>query len=173
MDENGNVKEQHRASRLPAGSEVKVVSPTCTRAVGRARFKMFSRRNRRITPCSQLFSRRASTPSAIQRLITATDALNYFVHGAVRRRYSRRGGCRGVWMAVRLPVGFLKHVDLYASGHGRSRNDALCMFLQDGLFCYLFGYTQFLKGITKSKTGVNGHHDFSGGQEVSKTTPSP
>ena len=108
MDENGNVKEQHRASRLPAGSKVKVVSPTCTRAVGRARFKMFSRRNRRITPCSQLFSRRASTPSAIQRLITATDALNYFVHGAVRRRYSRRGGCRGVWMddrssASRLP----------------------------------------------------------------------
>jgi len=92
-----------------------------------------------------------SEVGSTQRLIKAVDALNYFVHGSVPRRYSRRGGGQGVWVTVSLPAGFLKHVDTYARGHGRSRNDALTMFLQDGIFCYRFGYMQFLKGIMKSR----------------------
>jgi hypothetical protein len=91
-----------------------------------------------------------SEVGSTRRFIKAVDALNYFVHGAVRRRYSPRGGGRGEWLTVSLPAGFLKHVDTYASSHGRSRNDALTMLLQDGIFCYRFGYMQFLKGIMKS-----------------------
>ncbi len=98
-----------------------------------------------------------SEVGSTKRLITATDALEYFAHGTVRRRYSRRGGGEGVWMTVSLPAGFLKHVDTYASSHGRSRNDALGMFLQDGIFCYRFGYMQFLKGIMKRR-----EHDGTG-----------
>ena len=89
---------------------------------------------------------------SMEGLINATNALNYFVHRAVRRRYSRRrrgGGC-GVWITVHLPAGFVEHVDRYARGHARSRNDALAMFLQDGLYCYLLGYTRFLKGSMKN-----------------------
>jgi hypothetical protein len=90
-----------------------------------------------------------SEVGSTRRLITATDALQYFVHGAVHRPYSPRSGSLGVWMTVSLPAGFLKHVDQYARSHGRSRNDAMNMFLQDGIFCYRFGYMQFLKGIRK------------------------
>ena len=90
-----------------------------------------------------------SEVGSTEHLIKAVDALNYLVHHTVQRPYSRRSGGRGVWVTVSLPAGFVRHIDLYARSHGRSRNDALCMFLQDGLFCYLFGYTQFLKGITK------------------------
>ena len=92
-----------------------------------------------------------SEVGSMGRLINTTNALNYFVHGAVRRRYSQRGGGRGVWMTVSMPAGFVKHIDQYARIHARSRNDALNMFLQDGILCYLLGYTQFLKGITKSR----------------------
>jgi hypothetical protein len=92
-----------------------------------------------------------SEVGSTRRLIKAVDALNYFVHGAVRRRYSRRRGGHGVWVTVSLPAGFLKHVDTYASSHGRSRKDALRLFLQDGIFCYRFGYMQFLKGIMKTR----------------------
>ena len=70
-----------------------------------------------------------SAVGSTQRLITATDALKYFTRGAVRRRYSRRSAGQGVWMTVSLPAGFLKHVDTYARSHGRSRNDALNLFL--------------------------------------------
>jgi hypothetical protein len=86
-----------------------------------------------------------SEVGSMEHFVTATDALNYLVHGAVRRRYSRHGGGRAEWVTLHLPAGFLKHVDLYARGHGRSRNDALSMLLQDGLLCYLFGYRHFLK----------------------------
>jgi len=92
-----------------------------------------------------------SEVASTRRLITATDALQYFVHSAVSRRYSPRSGSLGVWMTVSLPAGFLKHVDQYARSHGRSRNDALRLFLQDGIFCYRFGYMQFLKGIMRSR----------------------
>ena len=102
-----------------------------------------------------------STVGSTKRLITAIDALKYFTHGTVRRRYSRRSGGQGVWMTVSLPAGFLKHVDTYASSHGRSRNDALTLFLQDGIFCYRFGYIQFLKGIMK-------HHEH---ERVRSTGP--
>ncbi len=91
-----------------------------------------------------------SKVASTQRLITTTDALKKYFAGGVPRRYSRRTGGQGVWMTVSLPAGFLKHVDQYARSHGRSRNDALGMFLQDGIFCYRFGYMQFLKGITKT-----------------------
>jgi hypothetical protein len=101
-----------------------------------------------------------SEVSSTHRLIKTVDALNYFLHGSVRRRYSRRGGGQGVWVIVSLPAGFLKHVDTYASGHGRSRNDALTLFLQDGIFCYRFGYMQFLKGIMKSRG-----HEATGSQD--------
>jgi len=100
-----------------------------------------------------------SEVGSTQRLIKAVDALNYFLHGTVPRRYSRRGGGQGVWVTVSLPAGFLKHVDTYARGHGRSRNDALTMFLQDGIFCYRFGYMQFLRGIMKSR-----EHEAAGSQ---------
>jgi len=100
-----------------------------------------------------------SEVGSTQRLITATDALTYFARGAVPRRYSRRRGGRGEWVTVSLPAGFLKHVDTYASGHGRSRNDALRLFLQDGIFCYRFGYMQFLKGIMKTR-----EHEAAGSQ---------
>jgi hypothetical protein len=90
-----------------------------------------------------------SEVASSQRFITATDALKYFKRGAVPRRYRRRSGRRGETVTVHLPAGFLTHADAYARGHGRSRNDALRLFLQDGVFCYRFGYMQFLKGITK------------------------
>jgi len=89
-----------------------------------------------------------SEVGSTQRLITATDALKKHFAGGVPRRYSRRTSGQGVWMTVSLPAGFLQHVDSYARSHGRSRNDALNLFLQDGIFCYRFGYMQFLKGIT-------------------------
>ena len=100
-----------------------------------------------------------SEVDSTQRLIKAVDALKYFLHGPVPRRYNRRGGGQGVWVTVSLPAGFLKHVDTYARGHGRSRNDALTMFLQDGIFCYRFGYMRFLKGIMKSR-----EHEAAGSQ---------
>ncbi len=77
-----------------------------------------------------------SAVGSTQRLITAIDALKYFAHGAVRRRYSQRSGGQRVWMTVSLPAGFLKHVDTYAGSHGRSRNDALTLFLQDILLSF-------------------------------------
>ena len=55
-----------------------------------------------------------SEVGSMNRWITVTDALNHFLHGAVPRRYSRRGGGRRVWVTASLPTGFLKHVDLYA-----------------------------------------------------------
>ena len=88
---------------------------------------------------------------SMKHFVTAKDALNYLVHGAVRRRYRRRGGRRGESVTVHLPAGFLKHLDMYAHSHGRSRNDALRALLQDGLLCYMFGYNHFLKGIMKSR----------------------
>jgi hypothetical protein len=88
---------------------------------------------------------------SMHHFVTATDALNYLAHGAVRRRYKRSGGRRGEWITVHLPAGFLKHVDIYAQGHGRSRNDALSMLLQDGLLCYLFAYGHFLKSAIEAR----------------------
>jgi hypothetical protein len=87
------------------------------------------------------------------RFITVTAALNYLGHGAGRRRYSSRGKIREQWVTIHLPAGFLQHVDLYARGHGRSRNDALSMFLHDGLSLYVIGYKHFLEAAIKaSKT---------------------
>ena len=85
-----------------------------------------------------------ANPRRMERFIHVTAALNYFRRGA-GRRYSLRGKIRGQWVTVHLPAGFLKHVDLYARGHGRSRNDALSMLLQDGLSLYLIGYKHFLE----------------------------
>jgi hypothetical protein len=109
-----------------------------------------------------------SEVASTQRLIKAVDALNYFVHGAVRCRYSPRGGGRGEWLTVSLPTGFLKHVATYPSSHGRSRNDALTMFLQDGIFCYRFGYIQFLKGIMKPR-----EHEAAGSQGLGDKVKDP
>jgi hypothetical protein len=60
----------------------------------------------------------AANPQRMGRFITVTAALNYLGHGANRRRYSPRGKIRGQWLTIHLPQGFLKHVDLYARGHG-------------------------------------------------------
>ena len=91
-----------------------------------------------------------ANPRRMERFITATAALNYFSHGA-GRRYGARGKIRGQWVTVHLPAGFLKHVDLYARSHGRSRNDALSMLLQDGLRLYLIGYKYFLEAALEPR----------------------
>ena len=109
-----------------------------------------------------------SEVGSTQRLIKAVDALKYFGRGAVPRRYSRHGRGHGVWVTVSLPAGFLTHVDTYASSHGRSRNDALRLFLQDGIFCYRFGYKQFLKGIMKPR-----EHEAVGSQGLGDKVKDP
>jgi hypothetical protein len=93
----------------------------------------------------------AANPQRMERFITVTAALNYLGHGAGRQRYSSRGKIRGQWVTIHLQAGFLQHVDLYARGHGRSRNDALSMFLQDGLSLYLIGYKHFLEAAIKTR----------------------
>lgn len=102
------------------------------------------------------------------RVFTAKVALNYLGHGTVRRGYSPRGS-RGEWLTVHLPAGFLKKVDMWAHDHGRSRNDALSLFLQDGLFCYLSSYKRFLKATidARNSQAAAGSHRVPGEKESS------
>jgi len=82
-------------------------------------------------------------------LITGVEALTRLTRGRVSRPYHRRGANRkGVWITVHLPSGFLSHVATYARMNGQSQNNALTMFLRDGILCYLTGYNRFLKALT-------------------------
>lgn len=88
-------------------------------------------------------------------LITATEVLTRLTRGRVSRRYSRRGYRReGTWITVHLPTGFLAHIRTYAKMEGRSQNDALCMFLEDGLLCYLTGHNRFLKALAANSVNA-------------------
>jgi hypothetical protein len=83
-------------------------------------------------------------------LIIGVEALTRLTRGRASRPYHRRGvSRRGIWVTVHLPSGFLRHVATYARMNGRSQNDALTMFLRDGLLCYFTGYNRFLKAIAK------------------------
>jgi len=82
-------------------------------------------------------------------LITGVEALTRLTRGRVSRPYHKRGMNRkGVWITVHLPAGFLAHVATYARMNSRSQNDALTMFLRDGMLCYLAGYNRFLKALS-------------------------
>ncbi len=85
---------------------------------------------------------------SLERFVTATGALE--IIGPVRRRYSPRGLGRGDWVSIHLPLGFLKQVAMWARSHGRSRNDALSLLLQDGLLLYVTAYKRFLEAAHKS-----------------------
>jgi hypothetical protein len=88
------------------------------------------------------------------RLFAAVKILNALtprMGGGSRRPYRMRiGSSNSVWITVHLPAGFLTHVAKYARMNGRSQNDALTLFLRDGLLLYLYGYSRFLKAQAES-----------------------
>ncbi|MFI5449799.1 MAG: hypothetical protein ACHQ03_08570 [Candidatus Bathyarchaeia archaeon] len=89
---------------------------------------------------------------SLERFVTATGALKFL--GPVRGRYSPRGLGRGEWVTIHLPAGFLKQVVMWARSHGRSRNDALSLFLQDGLLLYVTAYKRFERAATETRNHV-------------------
>jgi hypothetical protein len=90
-------------------------------------------------------------------LIIGLEGLTRLARGRLSRPYHKRGVNRkGVWITVHLPAGFLTHVAIYATMNGRSQNDALTMFLRDGMLCYFTGYNRFLKALTAKTRAPNG-----------------
>jgi len=85
-------------------------------------------------------------------LSNAVRELRKLTTGTTKRPY-RPGykGMRSSWITVRLPEGFLKFLTMYARSTGRSRNDALKLFIRAGLLLYLSGYNKFLSAIRVQK----------------------
>ena len=85
-------------------------------------------------------------------LMIGVEALTRLTRGRVSGPYHRRGMNRkGVWIRVHLPAGLLAHVATYARMNSRSQNDALTMFLRDGMLCYHTGYNRFLKALSAGR----------------------
>jgi len=81
------------------------------------------------------------------RLI-AVEALRQFSPDGAKRAYKLRTSDRkGEWVTVHLPAGLLTHVATYAKVNGYSQNEALAMFLKDGMRCYLAGRKRFLRAL--------------------------
>jgi len=84
------------------------------------------------------------------KLVIAMKELTRVTRSSATHPYSFRGvNRRGVWITVHLPAGFLAHVVTYARVKGYSQNDALSMFLRDGMLCYLTGYNRFLRALVE------------------------
>jgi hypothetical protein len=80
--------------------------------------------------------------------LIALEALNQFSRDRPKRAYRPRTYDRkGEWITVHLPAGFLTHVATYAKVNGYSQNEALAMFLRDGMRCYLAGRKRFLRAL--------------------------
>ena len=89
---------------------------------------------------------------SLERFVAATEALNFLGYGAGRRRYRPRGLGRGEWVTIHLPAGLLKQVAVWACRHGRSRNDALSLLLQDGLLLYVTANKRFQEAAEEARS---------------------
>ena len=65
------------------------------------------------------------------------NELNTILHGVSRRPHASRGLARSELFALRLPTGLTSLITTYARTKGRSRNEALTVFLERGLIIYL------------------------------------
>lgn len=92
---------------------------------------------------------------SLERFVAATKALNFLSYGAGRRRYRPRRLGRGKWVTVHLPAGLLYQVAMWARGHGRSRNDALSLFLQDGFLLYVTANKRFQEAAIETGQNVS------------------
>jgi hypothetical protein len=80
--------------------------------------------------------------------VKMSNLLTLTKRGRTIRPYAPRASYgRGRWVTLHLPTGLLAHLTKYANLEGMSQNELLATLLRDGLFCYLTGYTRFLKAL--------------------------
>ncbi len=77
----------------------------------------------------------------------ALNALDTTLGRVSRRHHASRGLARSELLALRLPTGLTSLITTYARTSGRSRNEALTMFLERGLIIYLKAEKMLLETI--------------------------